>query len=322
MRSRRRRARAPRLGAATLLHQGRHAERWLPAAAIERAVRLCAPGRRRAADAAVDRAGRGVGALPSGRRGPRSAHRRPGRARPGPSSGAPGVRAFDPLRLTRRPARDGRDARAVAAALRERAAIGPSSRPSAAVLGAGDRRLGCRALRRGAAGARSGPSRRDRPGRLAPAPRGPSPPMCTPRARLARAAGAVPARRRVGRVASRTLTPYPPASPRAARRALVIEVVAKLRAIAAGGRRVHGSPDGLATFGGRSPARATGGSPRAHPGERRHRGGRRCPHGRVVGATERRGRRPEQPQRARAAAPDAHRHEVGRDAPRSGRSRP
>ena len=33
-----------RLGAATLLHQGRHAEAWLPAAAIERAVRLCAPG--------------------------------------------------------------------------------------------------------------------------------------------------------------------------------------------------------------------------------------------------------------------------------------
>ena len=33
-----------RLGDAMLVHQGRHAERWLPAAAIDRAARLCAPG--------------------------------------------------------------------------------------------------------------------------------------------------------------------------------------------------------------------------------------------------------------------------------------
>ena len=180
-----------RLGRATLLHQGRHAERWLPAATIERAVRLCAPT-----------------ATPISAPLPRGAPRSPRRcARPpaarAPRRRCPGVRVhgdrtrrrrgFDPLRLCVDLQGTGRDARAVAAALRERAAIEPAlatERHLVLALDPDDGELGL-AERFAAALPASLWTVAPAAARAAAVPSAePGPALCTPRAALAGPAGA------------------------------------------------------------------------------------------------------------------------------------
>ena len=94
-----------RLGRATLPHQGRHAERWLPAATIERAVRLCAPGDADPAPLPAEPRARRDAAR--GRRRPRAARRAARRARDWAIPRTRRRGRVDPLRLLRRPAGDG-----------------------------------------------------------------------------------------------------------------------------------------------------------------------------------------------------------------------
>ena len=168
-------------------------------------------------------------------------------------AGASGVAAFDPLRLTLDLHDTGRDARAVAAALRERAAI----EPALADLPPPHRRA--RSRRR--------PARRRRalaaalpetlwtvpPGdapATAPPVAPPGPALCTPRAAFLAAQERVPAEAAVGRIAAETLTPFPPGVPAVLPgECLVPDVIATLRAVADAGGEVRGAPDGLATFG-------------------------------------------------------------------------
>ena len=240
-----------RLGDAVLLHQGRHAERWLPAAAIDRAARLCAP-------APAEPPPAGEPGLDATLRAAAAARGRltglPGVRVLGPElAGAPGVAAFDPLRLTLDLHDTGRDARAVAAALRERAAIEPAlatSRHLTVALGPDDGRLGV-AARLAAALPETlwtvPPG--DAPATAPPvAPPGPA--LCAPRAAFLAAQERVPAEAAVGRIAAETLTPFPPGVPAVLPgECLVPDVIATLRAVADAGGEVRGAPDGLATFG-------------------------------------------------------------------------
>ena len=230
--------------AGALLHQGPLAERWLPAAAIDRAVRLCAPA---AAPSQPPVRPREVRALLRSVTAARARLTGAAGVRVlGPElAGAPGVHAFDPLRLTADLHDSGRDARAVAAALRARAGIelelvtdrllvpapADAGRFAAALL---------------ASLWTVAPA--DRPLVSLP-PARPGPTICTPRAAWLAPQERLPADAAIGRVAAETLTPYPPGVPAVLPgERLDIEVVATLCAIAAEGGVVNGSPDGRGTF--------------------------------------------------------------------------
>ena len=168
-------------------------------------------------------------------------------------AGAPGACGFDPLRLTVDLHDTGRDARVVAAALREQAAIEPAlatERHLALALDPDDGELGL-AGRFAAAlpetlwtvPPREGPAG-------SPPAAQPGPALCTPRAAWLGAQERVPAEAAVGRIATESLTPFPPGVPAVLPgECLVPDVVATLRAVAAAGGVVHGTPDGLETFG-------------------------------------------------------------------------
>ena len=241
-----------RLGTATLLHQGRHAERWLPAATIDRAVRLCGPGEVAASALPA------TPALASTLRAVAAARAQltglPGVRVLGPElAGEPGAAGFDPLRLTVDLLETGRDARAVAEALRERAAIEPAlatARHLVLALDHDDGELG-RAERFAAALLASlwtVPPADGGGGSLPSAPHGPA--LCTPRAAWLGPQERVAPEAAVGRIATETLTPYPPGVPAVLPGdCLVPDVVATLRALVAAGGVVEGTPDGLETFG-------------------------------------------------------------------------
>ena len=232
-----------RLGGATLLHQGRHAEPWLPAATLERAVRLHTHG---PAELEPLPDGDGLAATLTAACAARERLAR-----------LPGVRLLgpgaDPLRIGVDLGDTGRDARAVAAALRECAALEPAlatDRHLVLALDPDDGELG-RAARFAAALAETlwtvppGPAAAATP---PPAPPGPA--LCSPRAAWLAPQERVAPEAAIGRIATETLTPFPPGVPAVLPgECLVPDVVATLRAIAAAGGVLHGSPDGLATFG-------------------------------------------------------------------------
>ena len=168
-------------------------------------------------------------------------------------AGAPGVTAFDPLRLTVDLQDTGRDARAVAAALRERAAIEPALATERHVVLALDPDDGELALAERFAATlletlwTVAPAHRPA-GSVPPARPGPA--LCTPRAAWLGPQERVPPEAAVGRIATETLTPFPPGVPAVLPgECLVPDVVATLRAVVAGGGVVHGAPDGMETFG-------------------------------------------------------------------------
>ena len=232
-----------RLGTATLLHQGRHAERWLPAAAIDRAVRLCAPGN--AAPRPLPATAALGGHAARGRGRPRAADRAARRARARPRAGGHAGRdRVRPAAADRRPAR----ARvATRARSPRRCASGPRSSPRS-------RPSATSCSRSAPATATSGwPSaspRRcsktlwtvapaDGPAGLLPAAP-PGPALCTPRAAWLGPQERVPPEAAVGRIATETLTPFPPGVPAVLPgECLVPDVVATLRAVAAAGGMVR-----------------------------------------------------------------------------------
>ena len=166
----------------------------------------------------------------------------------GPAGGG-----FDPLRLCVDLQGTGRDARAVAAALRERAAIEPAlatERHLVLALDPDDGELGL-AERFAAALPASLWTVAPAAARAAAVPSAePGPALCTPRAAWLGPQERVPPEAAIGRIATEALTPYPPGVPAVLPgECLVPDVVAMLRATAAAGRDVHGAPDGLATFG-------------------------------------------------------------------------
>jgi arginine/lysine/ornithine decarboxylase len=232
--------------AGDLLRQGPQAERWLPAAAIDRAVLLCEP----AAAAQEPPAGPGERALGALVRSVAAARAQltgaPGVRVLGPElAGAPGVHSFDPLRLTADLHDSGRDARTVAAVLRERAAI--------ALELVTDRLL----VPAPADAGRFAAALVETLWTVAPAsrpvislpPARPGPSICTPRAAWLAPQERLPPDAAIGRVAAETLTPYPPGVPAVLPgERLDVEVVSTLCAIVAEGGVVQGSPDGLGTF--------------------------------------------------------------------------
>jgi len=160
-------------------------------------------------------------------------------------AGAPGVHAFDSLRLTADLHDSGRDARAVATALRERAGV--------ALELVTDRLL----VPAPADAGRFAVALLERLWSIAPAdrpvvslpPARPGPTICTPRAAWLAPQERLPPDAAIGRVAAETLTPHPPGIPAVLPgERLDIEVVSTLCAIAAEGGVVNGSPDGLGTF--------------------------------------------------------------------------
>jgi lysine decarboxylase len=221
-----------------MLHQGPQAERWLPAAAIDRAVRLCDP-----TGAAPVRREPSVGGL---LRSVAAARAKltgvPGVRVLGPSlAGAPGVHAFDPLRLTVDLCDSGRDARAVAAALP--VALELVTDRLLVPAPADAERLAAALLAKLWTVAPA-----DRPIVSLP-PARPGPTICTPRAAWLAPQERLPPDAAIGRVAAETLTPYPPGVPAVLPgERLDVEVVSTLCAIAAEGGVVQGSPDGLGSF--------------------------------------------------------------------------
>jgi arginine decarboxylase len=229
-----------------LLHQGPQAERWLPAAAIDRAVRLCEPAAAAAAAPPAPGA-RAIGALVRSVAAARAQLTgAPGVRVLGPAlAGAPGVHAFDPLRLTADLHDSGRDARAVATALSARTAIAFELVTDRLLVPAP-----ADAERFAAALVETlwtvAPA--DRPVVSLP-PARPGPAICTPRAAWLAPQERLPPDAAIGRVAAETLTPYPPGVPAVLPgERLDVEVVSTLCAIAAEGGVVQGSPDGLGTF--------------------------------------------------------------------------
>ena len=78
----------------------------------------------------------------------------------------------------------------------------------------------------------------------------PGPAICTPRAAWLAPQERVPAEAAVGRIATETLSPYPPGIPAVLPGELLEPTSSRLlRAVVAGGGMVRGSADGLATFG-------------------------------------------------------------------------
>ena len=223
-----------------LLHQGPQAERWLPAAAIDRAVQLCgeapdAPAR--PGEHVLDALMRSVAAARAQLTGA------PGIRVLGPElAGAPGVRELDPLRLTADLYESGRDARDVAAVLRGIELELVTDRllvPAPA---------GAQRFAAALVGRLWGVVPAARPVVALP-PALPGPAICTPRAAWLAPHERLPADAAIGRVAAEALTPYPPGVPAVLPgERLDIEVVSTLRAIAAEGGVVLGSRDGLATF--------------------------------------------------------------------------
>jgi hypothetical protein len=221
------------------LRQGAQAERWLPAAAIDRAARLCepagvAPPPRERPVAALQQAVAAARAKLTGAPGVRVL---------GPElAGAPGIHAFDPLRLTVDLQESGRDARTVASALGavrlERVTdrlLVPAPVDAERFAAALVERLWT-----------VPPA--DRPVVALP-PARPGPVVCSPRAAWLAPHERVPADTAIGRVAAEALTPYPPGVPAVLPgERLDIEVVSTLCAIAAEGGVVQGSPDGMGTF--------------------------------------------------------------------------
>jgi arginine decarboxylase len=253
------------LSGSAMLHQGPLAERWLPAGAIDQALGLLnstSPSALALAslDAARARAvAHGERLLDATLRSAAAARAQltglPGVRVLGPElAGAPGVHAFDPLRLTVDLLDTGRDARAVARALRERHGIElelATDRLLVAVLGMGDGELG---LAEHFAAALietlwTVPPAAD--GRLRSLPPvQPGPAACSPRAAWMAPQERVPAEAAIGRIATETLSPYPPGIPAVLPgERLEGDVVATLRAVVTGGGVVRGSADGLATFG-------------------------------------------------------------------------
>ena len=227
------------LSGSAMLHQGPEAERRLPAAAIDQALGLCASTSPSALALASLDAAR-ARAVEHGERLLDATLRAATAARAqlaaiagvrvlGPELvGSPGVHGFDPLRLTVDLHDSGRDARAVFRALRRRHGIElefATDRLLVAVLGIADGELGL--AERFAAALldtlwtipldvrRAGP----------PPPVAPGPAVCTPRGAWLAPQERVPAAAAVGRIATETLSPYPPGIP------------AVLAGRAAGGRR-------------------------------------------------------------------------------------
>jgi len=167
--------------------------------------------------------------------------------------GAPGVAGFDPLRLTVDLHESRRDARAVAAALRERAGIElelATDRLLVTTLPLGDGE-------HGSAG-RFASALLESLWTVPPAelpsatfaPVRPGPVLCSPRAAWLAPQERVPAEAAVGRIAAETLTPYPSGVPAVLPgERLEGDVVALLLALVAAGGVVRGSADGLGTFG-------------------------------------------------------------------------
>ena len=252
------------LSGSAMLHQGPEAERRLPAAAIDQALGLCASTSPSALalaslDAARARAvEHGERLLDASLHAAAAARARlaaiPGvRVLGHELVGAPGVHGFDPLRLTVDLHDSGRDARAVFRALRERHGIElefATDRLLVAVLGIGDGELGLaeRFVDALLDTLWTVPLDVRRAGPLAPVRPGPA--VCTPRAAWLAPQERVPAEAAVGRIATETLSPYPPGIPAVLPGELLEpDVVALLRAVVAGGGMVRGSADGLATFG-------------------------------------------------------------------------
>ena len=253
------------LSGSAMLHHGADAERRLPAATVDQALALVgstSPSALALAslDAARARAVTdGERLLDATLRSAAAARAElgelPGVRVLGPElAGAPGVHAFDPLRLTVDLVDTARDGRAVAAALRERDGIElelATERLLVAVLGIADGALG---LAERFAGAlietlwTLPPSVHDRP--RAARPVSPGPVACTPRAAWTGPQERVPADAAAGRIATETLSPYPPGVPAVLPgERLSADVIASLRAVVAAGGVVRGSVDGLATFG-------------------------------------------------------------------------
>jgi arginine decarboxylase len=232
--------------AGDLLLQGPQAERWLPAAAIDRAVRLCEPAGA-AADPSASPAESRIGALLRSVGAARAQLTgAPGVRVLGPElAGAPGVDSFDPLRLTVDLHDSGRDARAVAAALRERGGIALELVTDRLLVpAAADAKRLADALM--ATLWKIAPA--DRPVVPLP-PARPGPVICTPRAAWLAPQERLPPDAAIGRVAAETLTPYPPGVPAVLPgERLDVEVVSTLCAVAAEGGVIQGSPDGLGTF--------------------------------------------------------------------------
>jgi lysine decarboxylase len=265
-----------------MLHQGPLAERWLPAAAIERAVALCEPGAPdapalAALGAARARAIDGERLLEAALRAAAAARAQltgvPGVRVLGPELvGSPGVAGFDPLRLTVDLHDSRRDARGVAEALRERG-IEPelaTDRLLVCGLGTGDGELGlAERFATALLDALWAIPPVDEPAFSLP-PARPGPAICTPRAAWLAPQERVPAEAAAGRVAAETLTPFPPGVPAVLPgERLEADVVATLRALVAAGGVVRGSVDGLGTFA--VVAGSQGGASRRPPGTRRAR---------------------------------------------------
>ena len=252
------------LSGSAMLHHGPEAERWLPAAAIDQALGLCASTSPSALalaslDAARARAvEHGERLLGATLRTAAAARAQlasvPGVRVLGPELvGSPGVHDFDPLRLTVDLNDSGRDARAVFRALRERHGIElefATDRLLVAVLGIADGELGLAARFAAALLDTLWTIPLDTCPTGAPPPVPPGPAVCTPRAAWLAPQERVPPEAAVGRIATETLSPYPPGIPAVLPGELLeADVVRMLGAVVAGGRVVRGSADGLATFG-------------------------------------------------------------------------
>jgi arginine decarboxylase len=226
-----------------VLEQGAEAERWLPAAAVERALMLCAPVSPAVAAPALSQDGRIHAALRSAAAARPQLLALPGVRVLGPElAGEPGVHAVDPLRLTVDLLETGRDARDVAAALRREAAIEvelATDRLLVLPLVEGPSDLAERFARHVCAMVWHVPPRA--PSALPHTWPAPEPPVCSPRAAWLAPVERVPLAAAAGRVAAEAVTPWPPGLPVALPgERLSAALIGALDAVAAGGGVIRG----------------------------------------------------------------------------------
>jgi len=233
-----------------ILEQGAQAERWLPAAALERAITLCAPFTPAGPTPAPSQDGRIHAALRSAAAARPQLMALPGVRVLGPElAGEPGVHAVDPLRLTVDLYETGRDARDVAALLRREAGIEvelATDRLLVLPLVEGPSDLAERFARHICASLWRVPPAE--PQALPPAWDEPGPPVCSPRAAWLAPVERVPLDAAAGRVAAEAVTPWPPGLPVVLPGERISPaLVDALVALAAGGGVIRGCGSGPAT---------------------------------------------------------------------------